>query len=90
MIDIYVMIWHLKSLNLKTILRPSTLGGMPLKRTHVVFSLSFKCTPRDKLEIEIIICCCIYNPIYYKNTYIGNSTQILIWIQSGVICKCKN
>ena len=31
MIDIYVTIWHLKSLNLKTILRPSIVGGMPLK-----------------------------------------------------------
>jgi hypothetical protein len=31
MIDIYVMIWNLKIINLKTILRPSTLGGMPLK-----------------------------------------------------------
>ena len=46
MIDIYIMIWHLKSLNLKTILRPSIVGGMPLKRTHVVPSLNFKCTPR--------------------------------------------
>ena len=46
MIDIYVMIWHLKSLNLKTILRPSIVGGMPLKCTHVVPSLNFKCTPR--------------------------------------------
>ena len=35
MIDIYVMIWHLESLNLKTILRPSILEGMPLKRSHV-------------------------------------------------------
>ena len=35
MIDIYVMIWHLKSLNLKTILRPIYGGGMPLKHTHV-------------------------------------------------------
>ena len=35
MIDIYVMIWHLKSLNLKTIPRPSIVGGMPLKvKTH--------------------------------------------------------
>jgi hypothetical protein len=50
MINIYVMIWHLKSLNLKTILRPSTKGGMPLKRTHVVFSLNFKCTPRVDIK----------------------------------------
>jgi hypothetical protein len=49
MLDIYVMIWHLKSLNLKTILRPSIVGGMPLKRTHVVPSLNFKCTPREPL-----------------------------------------
>jgi hypothetical protein len=40
------MIWHFKIINLKTILRPSIVGGMPLKRTHVVFSLNFKCTPR--------------------------------------------
>ena len=40
------MIWHFKSLNLKTILRPSIVGGMPLKCTHVVPSLNFKCTPR--------------------------------------------
>ena len=46
MIDTYVMIWHLKFLNLKTILRPSIVGDMPLKRTHVVFSLNSKCTPR--------------------------------------------
>ena len=46
MIDIYVIIWHLKSLNLKIILRPSIVGGMPLKRTHVVPSLNLKCTPR--------------------------------------------
>ena len=50
MIDIYVIIWHLKSLNLKIILRPSIVGGMPLKRTHVVFSLNFKCTPRDDMN----------------------------------------
>ena len=47
MIDIYVMIWHLKSLNLKTILKPNIVGGMPLKRTRVVPSLNYKCTPRD-------------------------------------------
>jgi hypothetical protein len=47
MIDIYVMIWKLKNINLKNILRPSIVGGMPLKRTHVVLSLNFKCTPRD-------------------------------------------
>ena len=35
MIDIYIMIWHLKSLNFKTILRSIYGGGMPLKRTHV-------------------------------------------------------
>ena len=35
MIDIYVVIWHLENLNLKTILRPSILGGMPLKRSPV-------------------------------------------------------
>ena len=46
MIDMYIMIWHLKFLNLKTILRPSIVGGMPLKRTHVVPSLNIGCTPR--------------------------------------------
>ena len=45
------MIWHLKSLNLKTILRPSIVGGMPLKHTHVVPSLNFKCTPRVDIYI---------------------------------------
>ena len=35
MIDIYVMIWHLKSINLKIVLRPSIVGVLPLKRTHV-------------------------------------------------------
>ena len=35
MIDIYIIIWHLESLNLKTILRPSIAGGVLLKRTHV-------------------------------------------------------
>ena len=50
MIDIYVMIWHLKSLNLKTILRPSIVRGMPLKRTHMVPSLNFKCTPGESLD----------------------------------------
>ena len=49
MIDIYVMIWHLESLNLKTILRPSIVCSMPLKNTHVVPSLNFKCTPWEKL-----------------------------------------
>ena len=48
MIDMYIMIWHLKFLNLKTILRPSIVGGMPLKRTHVVPSLNIECTPRDR------------------------------------------
>ena len=42
----YTMIWHLKFLNQKTILRPSIVGGMPLKRTHVVPSLNIECTPR--------------------------------------------
>jgi hypothetical protein len=37
----------LKNINLKTTLRPSIVGDMPLKRTHVVPSLNFKCTPRD-------------------------------------------
>ena len=46
MIDMYIMIWHLKIINLKTILRPSVVGGMPLKRTHVVPSLNIGCTPR--------------------------------------------
>ena len=46
MIDMYIMIWHLKILNLKTILRPSIVGGMPSKRTHVVPSLNIGCTPR--------------------------------------------
>ena len=46
MIDTYVMIWHLESINFKIILRPSIVGGMPLKRTHVVPSINFKCTPR--------------------------------------------
>ena len=45
MIDMYIMIWHLKNLHLKTILRPSMVGGMPLKRTHVVPSLNIGCTP---------------------------------------------
>ena len=36
----------LKILNLKTILRPSIVGGMPLKHTHVVPSLNIGCTPR--------------------------------------------
>ena len=46
MIDIYIMIWHLKGFSLKTNLKPSIVGGMPLKCTHVVSSLNFKCTPR--------------------------------------------
>ena len=46
MIDMYIIIWHLKIINLKTILRPSIVGGMPLKRTHVVPSLNIGCTPR--------------------------------------------
>ena len=50
MIDIYVVIWHLKHLNLKTILRPSIVGGMPLKCTHVVPSLNFKCTPQGMFK----------------------------------------
>jgi hypothetical protein len=54
MIDIYVMIWHLKSLNLKTILRPSIVGGMPLKRIHVVPSLNFKCTPQDCIRLGVL------------------------------------
>ena len=49
MIDMYIMIWHLKIINLKTILRPSMVGGMPLKRTHVVPSLNIGCTPRGFL-----------------------------------------
>ena len=46
MIDMYITIWHLKFINLKSILRPSIVGGMPLKRTHVVPSLNIECTPR--------------------------------------------
>ena len=65
MIDIYVMIWHLKGLNFKTILRPSIVGGMPLKRTHVVPSLNFKCTPRDN-RMEC-------------NPWVSNVLPILIW-----------
>jgi hypothetical protein len=53
--DIYVMIWHVKSLDLKTILRPSIVGGMPLKRTHMVPSLNFKCTPRDVNVLYILL-----------------------------------
>ena len=34
-IYIYVMIWHLQSLNLKTSLKPIYGGGMPLEHTHV-------------------------------------------------------
>ena len=48
----YIIIWHLKYLNLKTILRPSIVGGMPLKRTHMVPSLNIECTPR---EFDIIV-----------------------------------
>ena len=51
MIDVYVMIWHLKILNLKTILRPSIVKVMPLKRSHVVPSLHIKCTPRVPLPL---------------------------------------
>ena len=47
MIYVYVLIWHVKNLNLKTILRPNIVRGMPLKCTHVVPSLNFKCTPRE-------------------------------------------
>ena len=50
MIDIYVVIWHLKNINLKTILRPIIVGGMPLKCTHVVPSLNFKCTPQGMFK----------------------------------------
>ena len=50
MIDIYVMIWHLRSLNLETFLRPSIVGGMQLKRTHMVPRLNFKCTPRESVQ----------------------------------------
>ena len=53
MIDMYIMIWHLKILNLKTILRPSIVGGMPLKHTHVVPSLNIECTPR---EYQFCVC----------------------------------
>ena len=53
MIDMYIMIWHLKILNLKTILRPSMVGGMPLKRTHVVPSLNIGCTPRDVISYSL-------------------------------------
>ena len=45
MIDIYVMIWHLKILNLKIILRPIYEGGMPLKRTHVYIVLTLSALP---------------------------------------------
>ena len=41
------MIWHLESLNLKPLLRPSIVGGMPSKHTHVYSNLNFKCTLRD-------------------------------------------
>ena len=57
MIDIYVMIWYSKFLNLKTILRPSIEGGMPLKCTHVVPSLNFKCTPRGFKKFSSQLLC---------------------------------
>ena len=49
MIDIYVMNWRSKILNFKTILKPSIVGVMPLKHTHVVPNLNFKCTPQESL-----------------------------------------
>ena len=54
MIDMYIMIWHLKILNLKTILTPSIVGGMPLKRIHVVPSLNIECTPWGSTHNENI------------------------------------
>ena len=39
------MIWHLKTINLKTILKPSIVGGMPLKHTHAVPSLTLSALP---------------------------------------------
>ena len=52
MIYVYVLIWHVKNLNLKTILRPNIVRGMPLKCTHVVPSLNFKCTPRELVCVD--------------------------------------
>ena len=64
----YIMIWHLKFLNLKNILRPSIVGGMPLKRTHVVPSLNIECTPRVwYLEFDYIYCC--YHPILLNTNF---------------------
>ena len=41
MINIYVIIWHLKTLNLKTISRPSIVGGMPLNALTCIPNLKF-------------------------------------------------
>ena len=57
MIDMYIMIWHLKFINLKTILRPSIVGGMPLKCTHVVPSLNIECTPGILTNIPYLEVC---------------------------------
>ena len=76
MIDMYIMIWHLKFINLKTILRPSIVGGMPLKRTHVVPSLNIECTPREHNRILETI-------VLYFSMDMGKLSSILV-----TNCKC--
>ena len=56
MIDIYIMIWHLKSLKLKNILRPSIVGGKPLKRTHVYSILTLSALP----GVQTLLDMCLY------------------------------
>jgi hypothetical protein len=82
MIDMYIMIWHLKFLNLKTILRPSMVGGMPLKRTHVVPSLNIGCTPRGRRHS--LIHAQVFSQQIQENGY-GHLHFYLLWFLSSLI-----
>ena len=52
MIDIYVIIWHLKNLIIKTILRPSIVGGMPSNALTCIPNLNTKCTRQGMIILK--------------------------------------
>ena len=87
MIDTYIMIWHLNFINLKTILRSSIVGGMPLKHTHVVPSLNIECTPRGCNTFTLI-------EVQHDVRNVVSSTTFLGWMSKGRVdwlsWKCTN
>ena len=60
MIDIYVIIWHLKNLNLKTILRPSIVGGKVGYCVVTKANLGIMSCRHDTYPSQHYAGCCFY------------------------------